>query len=245
MNKTVYQVAKLTGISVRTLHYYDEIGLLHPSEVTEAGYRLYDDASLERLQQILYFRELDFALKDIGRILDAPSFDKNRALANHKELLVLKRNRLSSLIALVDDTLKGEKTMSFKEFDKSEIEAAQEKYAKEAEARWGDTDAFAESKQKTAGYGKKEWAAITEEANNIYAAFAANMDNDPSEPKVQQLVADWHSHITQYYYNCTKEILAGLGEMYVADERFTQNIDRHAIGLAKFMRDAIRIYCEK
>ncbi len=244
MNRTVHRVAKLTGISVRTLHYYDEIGLLHPCEVTDAKYRLYDDACLERLQQILFFRELGFALKDIRPILDDPFFDKNKALKNHKNLLILKRNRLNSLIALVENTLKGEKTMSFQEFDMSEIENSRKKYAKEAEARWGNTDAYKESQKKADGYSAREWAAITEETQKIYAAFVANMHREPSSPEVQQLVADWQGLITKHFYHCTNEILAGLGEMYIADERFTKNINQHADGLAQFMSDAIRIYCK-
>jgi DNA-binding transcriptional MerR regulator len=243
MNLTVKQVAKLTGITVRTLHYYDEISLLTPSTITEAGYRLYDDENLERLQQILFFREIDFELKDIKAILDNPDFDKVKALEKHKKLLELKRNRMEKLITLVDKTLKGEKEMSFKEFDMSEIKKVQEEYKEEAKERWGDTDAYKESNRKTSKYGKEDWAEISKDSARIYKGFSDNMDKEVSSPEVQNFVQEWQKHITKYFYNCTKEILAGLGEMYVADERFTKNIDKYGEGLAEFMSKAIYYYC--
>ena len=149
MKKTVREVSKLCGISVRTLHYYDEIGLLHPSEVTPAGYRLYGREELSRLQQILFFRELDFSLKEIAEIMNDPAFDARKALLNQKELLLLRQRRLGRLISLVDKTLEGETKMSFEEFDMSEIREAQEKYADEAKQRWGGTEAYRESASST------------------------------------------------------------------------------------------------
>ncbi len=245
MKMKINEVAKLTGISVHTLHYYDEIELLHPSEVTEAGYRLYGRDALERLQQILFFRELGFALKEIKSILNNPAFDKRKALENHKKILLLRRNRMNDLICLVDNTLKGELDMSFKEFDKSKIENAQKKYAEEVKERWGSTDAYAENERKTKGYSKEDWARINAEAEEIYKGFAANMGKAPSAPEVQKLVIDWQEHITRNYYNCTKEILAGLGEMYIADERFTENIDKYGKGLASFISRSIAHYCKQ
>ena len=132
----INEVAKLTGVTVRTLHYYDEIGLLKPSEVTEAGYRLYDSTALETLQQILFFRELDFSLNDIKEIMTNPNYDKANALTKHRELLLQKRNRIDDLIVLVDSTLKGESDMSFKQFDMTEFEAMKEKYSAEVKERW-------------------------------------------------------------------------------------------------------------
>ncbi len=243
MNKTVNEVARLANVSVRTLHYYDQIGLLRPSALTDAGYRLYDDAALARLQQILFFRELDFPLTEIGRILENPSFNRRRALENHRSLLTLRRKRLDALIRLVDDTLKGDEPMSFKEFDMTEIEEAQKKYAKEAQERWGGTDAYAQSKARAAGYGKEEWARITAESNAIYQGFAQSVGTSPASPEVQQLVADWQGLITRYFYDCSNEILQGLGEMYIADERFTKNLDKYGEGTAQQMSDAIRVYC--
>jgi DNA-binding transcriptional MerR regulator len=244
MQKTVNQVAKLSGVSIRTLHWYDKIGLLCPAKVTDAGYRLYGDEELERLQQILFFRELGFELKDIKAILDSPNYDKTEAMKKHKELLTLKLNRLKNLINLVDKTMKGESEMSFKEFDMAEIEKAQSQYKKEAEERWGSTDAFKQSQKKTSLYTKDDWARITAESDSIHKRLAENMDKSPCSQEVQRIISEWQAHIIKYYYDCTREMLSGLGEMYVADERFTKNIDKNGKGLALFMCEAIKEYCK-
>lgn len=240
---TVNQVAKLTGVSVRTLHYYDEIMLLTPSGVTESGYRLYDEGRMEKLQQILFFRELDLELKDIKQILDNPDFDKTNTLKKHKELLKLKRSRLDNLISLVERILKGENDMSFKEFDMTEIEKAQKQYKEEVESRWGKTEAYKESQIKASKYSKDDWANINRDSENIYKSFIQNMNKDVSDPDVQKLVGEWQNHITKYFYDCTDEILSGLGQMYIADERFTKNIDKYGDGLAEFISKAIEYYC--
>lgn len=236
---TVREVARLTGVSVRTLHHYHKIGLLLPSRVSGAGYRFYDAPALERLQQILFFRELDFPLGEIRAILDNSSFDRRRALENHRRLLLLRRERLDGLLRLVDDAVKGEDPVSFAEFDMTPIKKAQEEYAQEARERWGGTAAYAESRKRTGAYGPDDWAAITKEAEDIYEAFAARMKESPASPQVQALVQAWQDHITRFFYPCSDEILAGLGEMYVADERFTRNIDKTAPGLAAFISQAI------
>lgn len=243
MKKTVNEVARVANVSVRTLHYYDEIGLLRPSALTDSGYRLYNDQALERLQQILFFRELDFPLDVIKRILENPSFNRREALEKHRNLLLLKRKRLDALIGLVDDTLKGEKNMSFKEFDTTEIENAQKQYAEEVKERWGDTDAYTESTKMAGNYNREDWACITAEGDAIFKAFSEHLGEDPASSAVQKLVGDWQKHITKYYYTCTKEILAGLGQMYTADERFTKNMDKYGAGTAKLMSEAIRVYC--
>lgn len=146
--RTVKQVSDMTGISVRTLHYYDEIGLLSPSEITEAGYRLYDDKALQTLQQILFFKELDFPLKEVKEIMENPRFNRRDALKDHKKLLVIKRNRLNDLINLVDKTLEGADTVSFKEFDMSEyfhaLETYKKEHADEVVKYWGSVDKFTE-----------------------------------------------------------------------------------------------------
>ena len=242
--KTVKEIASLTGVSVRTLHYYDEIGLLRPAQVTEAGYRLYGGRELERLQHILFLRELEFPLKEIKRILDAPSFDRSEALKKHINMLELKRDRLHRLIGLAGRILEGESDMSFEEFDMTEIEEARTQYGKEARERWGGTDAWRESERRTKAYTKEDWRRISSEADEIFGEFARNMQKPPAHPDVQQAVKRWKHHINSHYYNCTDEILAGLGEMYAADERFRKNLDKHARGLAQFMSEAIRAYCE-
>lgn len=241
----IQEAARLTGVTERTLRYYDRIGLLHPSGMTESGYRLYDEDALRRLQQIMFFRELGFPLAQIREIMDSPGYDMNEALRRHRLLLIAERDRLNGLIDLAERTLKGENDMSFDAFDRSGIDRQRDAYAEEARRRWGGTDAYAESEKKTAGYGKEQWEAIQQEADEIFAAFAALRGHAPDEPDVQALVARWQAHITRNYYACTKEILAGLGQMYTADERFMQNIDRAGAGTAQLMSAAIAAYCAK
>ena len=159
----ISEVAKLSGITVRTLHYYDEIGLLKPNKITEAGYRVYSNEDLETLQQILFFRELDFQLNEIKEIMMNPNYDKNKALNKHKELLIEKRERLDGLINLIDKTIKGDNNMSFKEFDNSKIEENKNKYAEEVKNRWGNTDAYKEYEKKTKSYDKNAWNTINED----------------------------------------------------------------------------------
>lgn len=240
----INEVAKLTGVTIRTLHYYDEIGLLKPSQITEAGYRLYDENALSMLQQILFFKELDFPLNEIKEIMDNPEFDITEALQYHKELLIKKRERINKLIKLVEKTLKGESNMSFKEFDMTEIENAKNKYAKEVKERWGKTDAYIESEKKTSGYNKDQWQEVNEESNALLKAFADNIDKTPDSKEVQELVKEWQKFITVRFYKCTNEILQGLGQMYIGDERFKKNIDKNGVGTAEFMSEAIAIYCE-
>ena len=151
----IQEAARLTGVTERTLRYYDRIGLLHPSGMTESGYRLYDEDALRRLQQILFFRELGFPLAQIREIMDSPGYDMNEALRRHRLLLIAERDRLNGLIDLAERTLKGENDMSFDAFDRSGIDRQRDAYAEETRRRWGGTDAYAESEKKTAGYGKE------------------------------------------------------------------------------------------
>ena len=239
----INEVAKLTGITTRTLHYYDEIGLLKPSKITAAGYRLYDENNLSELQQILFFRELNFPLNEIKEIMTNSEYDKSEALKKHKELLLKKRERIDKLITLVDNTIKGDVEMSFKEFDMTEIESAKKKYAKEVKERFGNTEAYAESEEKAKNYGKEQWQEIDAESKKLLKAFADNMDKTPDSEEVQKLVKEWQDFITQRFYKCTNEILQGLGMMYVEDERFKKNIDSNGEGTAEFISKAIEIYC--
>lgn len=245
MNWKVNEIAKLTGVTVRALHYYDRIGLLKPNAVTDAGYRLYDEKNLETLQQILFFRELDFSLHDIGDIINNPDFDRKNALEQQKKLLSGKRKQLDGLITLIDKIMKGDSMMSFKEFDHSELEETKKKYAAEAKERWGGTKAYAESEKKAASYGKKEWETIQNEMKQLLKTFAEwkQQGKDPGCEEVQHTVMCWQEHITRYYYSCTKEILSGLGTMYAEDERFRKNIDECGEGTADFLSKAIAVYC--
>lgn len=241
----ISEVAKLTGITVRTLHYYDEVGLLKPSEITEAGYRLYSREDLEILQQILFFRELDFPLSQIKEIMNNPNYDKEEALKKQKELLIQQRQRIEGLIKLIEKRIEGDNNMSFKEFDMNEIEENKKKYAKEVKERWGTSKAYEESEKKTSSYNKEKWGDINQETSEIFKGFAELRNSDPGSEEVQELVRRWQKYITDNFYTCTNEILSGLGLMYVEDKRFKENLDKNGEGTAKLMEEAIKIYCSK
>ena len=238
----ISDVAKLTGVTVRTLHYYDEIGLLKPGQVTEAGYRVYDESDLAVLQQILFFRELDFPLEDIRKIMQHPAYEQESALRKQKELLMQKRSRLDGLIALVDKTLKGEHDMSFRQFDTTQIEETRKKYAEEAKQRWGATAAYAEYEKKASHRSDAQQKMLEGEGALILSEFGRNRFLAPDSAEAQTLVKRWQEYITAHYYTCTKEILSCLGQMYIGDERFTQNIDEYGAGTAAFMAEAIAVY---
>ena len=246
MKLQIKEFADLTGVSVRTLHYYDEIGLLNPSYVDEQnGYRFYGEASLERMQEILFYRELDFPLKSIAEILASPNYDKRKALAEQKRLLTLKKDRLERLIAALEQAEKGEITMNA--FDNSEYETARQQYEDEAKQRWGDTDAYKQSQAKTAGYSKDKWNDILAGMNSVFCEFAECKKGEESADSdmAQRLVKKLQDYITANFYHCTNDILAGLGRMYVCDERFKNNIDKNGEGTAEFVSEAIKIYCGK
>ena len=242
MNMQIKEFSRFTGVSVRTLHYYDEIGLLKPARVDKAtGYRYYDEHSLLRMQEILFYRELDFPLKHIEEILTSPNYDKHKALQAQKEMLILKKERLERLIFAIDGATKGENVM--KAFDNTEFE----KYKAEAREKWGSTDAYKEHQEKTKGYSQDKWSSMAAGLDAIMGRFGAAMQKGDAadSPAAQELVKLLQSHITENYYTCTKEILAGLGQMYVADERFKANIDKHGKGTAAFICEAIATYCNK
>lgn len=239
----INEVARLTGVTIRALRYYDKIGLLKPRKTTEAGYRLYDHTSLEALQQILFFKELDFSLQDIKEIMTNPNYDQTEALAAHRELLLQRRNRIDGLIALVDRTLKGAHDMSFQEFDRTGLEASKKQYAAEVRERWGGTAAYAQSEAKAKGYDDAQWKLLSAEGQSILQELGQSRRIPPESGEAQALIKKWQDHITTHFYQCTKEILSCLGLMYVGDERFTQSIDKHGEGTAAFMAAAIEIYC--
>ena len=242
--KTVKKVADLTGLSVRTLHHYDTIGLFKPSKYSKSGYRLYCDEELKILQQILFFKELDFPLKEIESIIKNPNFDREKALLNHKNLLILKRNRLNKLIRLVDKTLKGDDNMSFSEFDASEIEKLQKEYADEAKEKYGNTDKYKMFQEKTKNYSKSDWTNLYEKIEMIFKKFASVMDKGEASEEAQNLVKEWKNFISENLYDCNNETLLGLAKLYINDKRFTKNIDKHKAGLADFISKSIQIYCK-
>ena len=240
--KTVKEVSRLTGVSVRTLHHYDAIGLLKPARVTEAGYRLYDDAALGRLQTILLFRELQFPLKEIKEMLDAAYFDPMAALEDQIRLLELKREHLDRLIDHARQIQKtGVMNMDFKAYDTRKLDA----YAAEARERWGHTDAWKESREKAKGKSQETQAAEADGLMDIFRRLGEHRTGDPAAAEAQALIGELQQYISGHYYNCTDQILMGLGQMYAAGDEMTENIDRSGgPGTGDFARRAIEVYCK-
>ena len=240
--KTVKEVSHLTGISVRTLHHYDAIGLLKPARLTEAGYRLYDDAALQRLHTILLLRQLDFPLKEIREILDRPGFDPMKALDQQIKLLELQRQRLDSIIAHARQIqVAGVIDMNFEPFDTTELD----RYSAEARAKWGKTDAYKEFEAKTAGQSKQTLQSAGDGLMAIFTEIGQIKNLAPESAEAQTLIAKLQAYITAYFYTCTSQILRGLGQMYAAGGEFTENIDTAGgPGTAEFAHRAIEFYCK-
>jgi DNA-binding transcriptional MerR regulator len=238
---TVNEVSKLTGVSIRTLQYYDNIGLLKPAEYTESGYRLYDDAALERLQQILLFRELEFPLKDIKDIVTRSDFDRKKALDQQIELLKLRKEHIENLISMCRDLKKrGVKYMDFTAFDKDKLD----EYAKRAKEQWGTTAEYKEYTEKSKGRSEQDEESIMADFMKIFEKFGSMKEKDPASAEVQDQVKKLQSFITEHYYKCTNEILSGLGKMYAAGGEFTENINKMGgEGTAEFTSKAIKIFC--
>lgn len=240
---SVHEVAKLTGTTARTLHYYDEIGLLKPTEVTEAGYRMYDNAALGRLQNILLFRELEFPLKEIKVILNSPDFEPSEVIDQQIKLLELQYKHIGELINFTREIQKkGVTAMNFDVFDKSEIE----KYEAEIKAKWGNTKAYQEYMQKDIARNGGSYSKAANQLLTMFSELGTLKHLNPDADEVQNKIAGLQQFITDNYYVCTNEILSGLGEMYVCDERFRNNIDKAGgDGTADFIRQAIVVYCSK
>lgn len=241
---SIKQLSTLAGVSVRTLHFYDQIGLLTPQRERENNYRFYSRESLIRLQQILFYREMDLSLEQIGRILNDPAFDLISALENHREALTGKVKRLTTLLQTIDNTirnLKGQKEMTNGQFFNGFSEEQQAEYEKEAAERW-DPAVVAESSRRWKSLSKQEKEALMAKGESIVLALRDAMPKGPSSPEAQQAVAAWKQQIN-FFYDCTDEILLGLGEMYMADERFKAFYDRIHPDLAAFKYEAIKVYC--
>ena len=236
---TVKQVSELTGVSIRTLRYYDKIGLLSPSDHTEGGYRLYDDTALERLQQILLFRELEFPLKDIIGIMGRKDFDRRKALDQQIELLELKKQHLQKLIDFARGIkMLGVRAVDFTAFDRSKLD----EYAQRAKAEWGDTPEYKEFEEKDSKRTAAENDQLTERFMTLFAEFGELKGGSPDSPEAQAQVRKLQSFITENMYTCTDEILRGLGKMYAAGGEFTENIDRAGgKGTAEFTAAAIEV----
>lgn len=239
--KTVKEVSKLSGVSVRTLHYYDAIGLLPPTLVTEAGYRLYDDNALEQLYLILLFREIGFPLKTIQGILDAPDFDRNQVIEQQIVLLQEKVDHLKNRVNLAKGIkLIGVKFLEFDGFDINKMDD----YAAQAKTLYGKTDAYQEYTRKNAGRTKAQEAALGEQVMDFFVRLGAMRTEDPGSDIVQAWVKDLQDFFTDHYYTCTPQILKGLGEGYAGGGSLTENIDAAGgKGTGEFAHQAIEIYC--
>lgn len=241
MAMKVKELADLVGISVRTLHYYDEIGLLSPQKSTDSGYRLYSNDDLEILQQILFFRKLDFPLKEIKQIISSSSFDKQEALIKHKKMLVEKRSQIDKLINTVNKSIKhmkGEIQMTNKEKFEG-FDFSHNPYEQEARDLWGNK-AVDESNAKIAGMPKEAQKAVSD----IYLKLASIRNSSPSSKEAQETIGKWFYCLNNHFGNYSLDDFKGLGQAYVDDERFTKNIDQFGEGLAKFMCDAMKYYAE-
>ena len=240
---TVHEVSKLAGVSIRTLQYYDKIGLLHPTGYTDAGYRLYDDTDLERLQHILLFRELEFPLKDIRIILNSPDFDRSKALEQQIELLRLKKEHIENLMNYaLWIKMTGVKYMDFKAFDRSKLD----EYSRQAKELYGNSPEYKEFEEKHKNRTKEEDNMLADRFMLFFKEAGEMKDKDPASPEAQDLVKRIQDYITENLYTCTNKILRGLGKMYSGGGDFTKNIDAYGgEGTAVFVDNAIQIYCEK
>jgi DNA-binding transcriptional MerR regulator len=242
---TVSQLSTLTRITVRTLHYYDEIGLLKPTSVGDNGYRYYGEEVLLRLQQILFYREMGLGLLQIKALLDEPDFDQAGALRAHREALAAKIARLHTLMHTIDRTLahleEGTR-MSDDDMFAGFSEEQQKAYEEEAARTW-DPQLVHESNRRWKNTSKDEQKAMMAEANAIYRDLAALSGRDPADAGVQAVIARWHQNI-RHFYEPSPEMLRGMSELYKQDARFTATFDRVQPGLAVFMQQAVAVYVD-
>lgn len=238
--KTVKEVRELTGVSARALHHYDAIGLLKPTDVTEAGYRLYDDAALERLYMILVFRELGLSLKEIGHILDAPDYDRNRALeqqiARMQERIEKSQNRITFARGIL---MLGVKYMDFEGFDTEKLD----EYSQQAKTLYGKTEAYQEFTQKSKGRSRQQENALGEQVMDFFARLGKMRPCAPDSAEAQNWAKELQDFFTAHYYTCTPQILKGLGEIYAGGGSMTENIDRvGGAGTGAFAKEVIDVY---
>ena len=240
---TVHEVSRLAGVSIRTLQYYDRIGLLHPAGYTDAGYRLYDDTDLERLQHILLFRELEFPLKDIKAIINSPDFDRSKALEQQIELLKLKKEHIENLMNFaLGIKMLGVKQMDFKAFDRSKLD----EYSRRAKELYGNMPEYKEMQEKTKNRTEEDDRILADRFMLFFKEAGEIKDTDPASPEAQDIVKRIQEYITENLYTCSNKILSGLGKMYSGDGEFTKNIDEYGgEGTAEYVDKAIQIYCDK
>ncbi|MGK7232222.1 MerR family transcriptional regulator [Streptomyces hygroscopicus] len=244
MSYSVGQVAGFAGVTVRTLHHYDEIGLLRPGARSAAGHRRYDDADLDRLQRILFYRELGFPLEEVAVLLDDPDVDPQAHLRRQHRLLIDRIERLRKMAAAVEHAMEARK-MGIKLTPEEKFEVFgdfdPDQYADEVERRWGNTEAYKESQRRAASYTKEDWKRIQAEGDEITDRFVALLDagTSPRSEAAMDLAEEHRQWISRNHYQCDPELHACVGRMYVSDHRFTENIDKARPGLAAYQRDAI------
>ena len=243
---TIKQIADMAGVTTRTIRYYDQIDLLKPVEIHSNGYRYYDRSSLLRLQQIMFFRELDLPLEDICAIINQPNFDMVDALEKHRLSLEAQQKRLQRLLHTLDqtiDSLNGASEIGgadyFEGFDQSE-------YEEEVRARWGSTDKYSESQQKWASYSAKQQEEIKVQGGQLVTAMVGTDSNaKPGDENIQQAVGAYFDYLNRYFYTCDQDFFRGLADMWVADPRFAANYERVRPGGAAFVREAVHYYCDQ
>jgi DNA-binding transcriptional MerR regulator len=243
---TIKQIADMAGVTTRTIRYYDQIDLLKPAEIRSNGYRYYDRTSLLRLQQIMFFRELDLPLEDIRSIINRPDFDMLDALKKHRLSLQTQENRLQRLLRTLDQTIDSQNGTAeiseeeyFKGFDQSE-------YEEEVRARWGSSSQYTESQQKWAGYSPQQQAEIKAQGSQLITAMVGTDPNaKPGDANIQQAVGVYFDYLNRYFYSCDLEFFRGLADMWVADPRFAANFERVRPGGAAFVREAVHYYCDQ
>ena len=240
---TISEVSAISGVSKRTLQYYDQIGLLKPTQVSQAGYRMYDEAALQTLQQILIYRELQFPLKEIARILHSTDYDRNRALEQQIELLQMKKDHLENLILYARGLYgMGVKYVNFSAFDTRKMD----EYAARAKAQWGQTPEYQEFEEKHKNITKEKDQQLEKEMMQFFVRFGEMKQDDPSSEAAQALVKEMQAFITEHFYTCTNRILLGLGKMYGGGGSFTENIDEAGgKGTGAFACAAIEACCQK
>ena len=240
---TVKEVSKLTGVSIRALHHYDAIGLLKPTQVTEAGYRLYDDAALEKLSMILVFRELGLSLKEIAGILHAPDFDRNRVLEKQITLMQERVDKLQNRIALAKGILTvGVKYMDFEGFDAKKMDD----YSAQAKALYGKTDAYKEFQQKSAMRNAQQEKDLGAQVMDFFARLGKMRPCDPACEEAQAWAKELQDFFTANYYTCTPQILGSLAQSYAGGGSMTENIDKvGGAGTGAFAKEVIDIYIQK
>ncbi len=246
MKYLINELAKLAGVSARTLRYYDEIGLLKPSGTMPNGYRYYEKAELLRLQQILFYRELDMPLDDIRDILDRPDFDIRQALRDHKFQLNKQRERYDRMILTINKTIKYMAKQS--KIDDRELydpfrDKAARQYQSEVKLRWGKSETYKQSMARVKKLTKTEMENMKNDSQALTQEIAAGMDKGPADTAVQELIARHYKGMC-FFYDCPLEMYRNLGKMYVNDRRFAAHYEKFRPGLAVFMRDAIAVFCD-